>query len=289
MNRRNYYKRVRGLFRPHALRGKWALVHGLGSGGSREAAEFGRLGLNLLLADLPGEKLEEHNILRHELGYRSLGKPKTTELAAHIHNLNPDIEIVTTECDVVTQPDSFEAVLDRRPVDIVLSCTDSAPSRQAINALCVARSLPMVGAAVYDGGVGGEVYRMSPGKACYACISAVIGDGQARTARRRRINYENPNQRELRSTSALNLDITQIAILQARVALQVLLGPEAPITGLPPEVNVIRFANRGHPDVLPRPYHAEFFVVERRPDCLVCGAKPDNLSPEDHDILAGLV
>jgi hypothetical protein len=89
----NYYKRARSILRPDVLQNKRVAVVGCGSGGGRAATEFGRLGVPLLLIDRPGECLEEHNILRHELGYHSLDKPKTTELANHIRNYNPDAQI----------------------------------------------------------------------------------------------------------------------------------------------------------------------------------------------------
>lgn len=284
MNPQQYYKRVTGILRPEILHERTVLIIGAGSGGARIATELGRLGVKLILADRPGEVLEEHNVIRHVLGYGSLGKPKTTELAAHIRSFNPDADIRTLECDAVTDVDTLEQLVAQHRIDVVLCCTDSPDSRHAINVFCVRHAIPMVAAGVYDGGVGGEVCRTSPGQACYACISTFTGDGRTRTSQQKSINYENPDYREAAATCALNLDITQITILQTKLTLQLLL-PDANLTGLPSEVNVIRFANRVFADVFPRPMHAEFFVVEPLRDCLICGGTRQETTP---DILKAL-
>src|ERR1051326_6429429 len=125
MNGKRYFKRVRGILRPEALQKTRVVVVGCGSGGSRAATELGRLGVELLLIDRPGECLEEHNILHHELGYRSLGKPKTTELAEHIRNYIPETEIATAECDVTLEQDRFESLILAQKIDLILDCLDN--------------------------------------------------------------------------------------------------------------------------------------------------------------------
>jgi molybdopterin/thiamine biosynthesis adenylyltransferase len=271
MNPEKYFKRARGILRPELLREKPVVVVGLGSGGSRVATELGRLGLRLLLIDRPGECLEEHNILRHELGYRSLGKPKTTELADHIRNYNPAAQIATAECDVTAQPERFDSLLLAQRVDLILGCTDNQPSTHALNAAAVRHSIPLVGAAVYDGGVGGHVFRTGPKEACYACIADYLNLRNETQDKPATIDYSNPDLDALQSTCALNLDIAQIALIQARTALQVLLGSETNLTDLPREVNLIIFANRVHPKAFPRPLHPKFYVIPPNPNCLICG------------------
>jgi molybdopterin-synthase adenylyltransferase len=278
MNKENYFKSVLRIFWPEALQDKCAAVVGNGSGGSRVATELGCLGLPLLLIDRPGECLEEHNVVRHVLGYNSLGKPKTTELAAHIRHHNPDAEIATAECDVTVEPDRFESLLLAHKVGLVLACTDNQPSRHAINTVACRHKIPTVGAAVYDAGVGGEVYRTGSGEACYACIADYLNLGAETADKPATIDYSNPDVDGLRSTSALNLDITQIALIQTRQALQVLLGNETDLTGLPREVNLIIFANRIHPKAFPRPLYGEFRIIPRNPACLICG-EPSGATP----------
>src|SRR5208282_6206153 len=120
MNEAEYYKRVSQIFRPEQLRTKKAIVVGVGSGGSRVASEMGRLGVSLTLVDLPGQLLEEHNVVRHMLGYDALGKPKTTELARYIRNLNPNTIVECFELDVTANQAGFGHLVERVRPDLLL-------------------------------------------------------------------------------------------------------------------------------------------------------------------------
>jgi molybdopterin/thiamine biosynthesis adenylyltransferase len=280
MNRREFYKRMTSVFRPEVLGRRCVVVVGVGSGGSRAATELGRLGTPLVLIDLPGEKLEEHNIVRHELGYASLGKSKVTELARHIHNLNPDTPIECVELDVVTQRREFALLVERHHPDLLLLCTDNEPSKYVVNEVAVANGIPVVGAGVYDGGVAGEVFIVRRRAACFGCIAEQLQLQTTGLKKKLNLDYNNLDLAEIRSTAALNLDIAQIALIQARVALNLLLASEPDLLGLPPKVNLIVFANRLVPGHFWRPLHAEFFYIRRNPACLVCGNRTEATEAE---------
>ena len=288
MNEANYYKRVEQIFRPEQLRIKKVIVVGLGSGGSRVASDLGRLGVSLTLVDLPGELLEEHNILRHVLGYDALGKPKTTELARYIRNLNPNTVTECVELDVTDNQTSFNRLIERVRPDLLLACTDNQGSKHAINEAALRLGIPVVGAGVYDGGIAGEIFITHPGAACYGCIAAELQltDSGPKTALN--VDYNNLDLAETRSTSALNLDIAQIALIHARVALNLLLSGEVDLLGIPPEVNLIVFANRRVPGHFERPLHGDFFHIKSHPDCLVCGSPAQNVNAMAELILASL-
>jgi len=288
MNEAEYFKRVNQIFRPESLQKKTAVVVGTGSGGARVASDLGRLGVGLTLLDRPGELLEEHNIVRHMLGYDSLGKPKTAELARHIHNYNPNTPVECVDLDVTTsQPDFHRLVESVRP-DLILACTDNQPSKHAINQAAVHLGIPVVGAGVYDGGIAGEVYITRPGAACYGCIAAELQLKDTAPKKHLNIDYNNIDLDEIRSTAALNGDISQIALIHTRVALNILLAGEVDLLGLPPEVNLIVFANRRVPGHFERPLHGEFFHIKSHPDCLACGSPIHNMNAEAESILASL-
>lgn len=288
MNRKEFYKRIAPVFRPKSLRRKKTVVVGAGSGGSRVATELGRLGTLLTLIDLPGETLEEHNIIRHELGYASLRRSKVTELARHIHNLNPDTPIECVELDVTVKRDEFQQLMEQQRPDLILACTDNEASKHVINEIAVRLNIPVVGAGVYDGGVAGEVYVTRPRAACYGCIADHLQLQRTRLNKKLNLDYNNLDLAEIRSTAALNLDIAQIALIQARVALHHLLGGEPDLLGLPPEVNLIVFANRRATGHFERPLHADFYHIERQPDCLVCGGQTRNVEAEADQVLHSL-
>src|SRR5438445_5876260 len=128
MNEIEFYKRTSSLLRPEDLRGKKVVVVGLGSGGSRAAAELGRLGISLVLIERPGELLLEHNIIRHLLNYDSVGRPKLTEVAQHISKFNPSTSINCIEMDVTAQKEAFDQLLSKERPTLILMCTDNEQS-----------------------------------------------------------------------------------------------------------------------------------------------------------------
>ena len=289
MNIQNLFKRITSVFRPEKLRSMLAIIVGAGSGGGRVATELGRLGLPLILIDLPGEKLEEHNIVRHELGYASLDKPKITELARHIRNLNPETPVECVELDVTTQKAEFIRLVEQRHPDVIVAATDNLASKHAINEAALRHCVPVVGAGVYDGGIAGECYITRPSDACFACLATHLKLHEISPQKTAAIDYNNLDLDAIRSTAALNLDIAQIALIQSRVVLNLLLRGDPDLIGIQDQYNLIVFANRRVPGHFDRPLHADFIHFSRLSDCLVCGnpATPD-IANEADQILAAL-
>ena len=157
-----------------------------------------------------------------------------------------------------------------------------------MNQVALTLGLPQVGAGVYDGGIGGEVYRIQPGSACYGCIAENLQLQRYTPPEQIRPDYNHLDSAPSPSACALNLDIEQIASLQSRFILDSLLGPEAGFIGQPPEVNLCVFANRVVPGTFARPWHADFYHVAQRPDCMDCGAVADDVNDEARRIFAAL-
>jgi molybdopterin/thiamine biosynthesis adenylyltransferase len=288
VNQTEFYRRIAEIISPGKLQGKQVVVVGLGSGGCRVAAELARMGVALSLVERPGEKLLEHNIVRHVLGYRSLGKPKLTQMARYLRNLNPSVRIRSWELDVVEESDRFQQQLERARPSLIAACTDNEESKHAINAAALRLGIPQTGGGVYDGGIGGEVYVVRPGRACYGCIAAQLQLQQPRPRREATLDYSHLDADELRSTCALNLDIQQIALLHARLSLNLLLDGTPDLIGLPPEINLCVFANRVVPGTFSRPWYGEFFSVPRSATCLSCGELGGDVENEAARIQAGL-
>ena len=179
--------------------------------------------------------------------------------------------------DVVAQLGEFAQAAQGAGVKLLLGCTDTDESRFAINQTALQLGVPAIFAAVYDNGVGGEVFAARPGAACYGCFHARLRPHAPPRQRRRSLDYANPDYQEYRAIAALNLDIQQIALLQARVALATLLAPECFFGQLPG--NLIVFANQEVEGVFARPLHAEFYDVPPAPSCLVCGSRGADLTP----------
>ena len=288
VNKRKFYQRIAGILDPARLQAKRVVVVGVGSGGSRVAAELGRLGVSLILVDRPGERLAEHNIVRHLLGYSSLGKLKLREVARCVAAINPATPLRTRALDVIERPAAFARLLAQWRPDVIAVCTDNEPSKHAINRAALALDIPQVGAGVYDGGIGGEIYRVAPGGACYGCIADHLQLDPSNLSPAPQPDYNSPLPEEPPSVSALNLDIEQIALLQCRMILEVLLPSGDGLSGLAGAINLCVFANRLVPGTFARPWHAEFYNVPQLADCLACGVAPRNIEADAERILSGL-
>jgi len=286
MNTEVYYSRIRSIFRPESLRQKRLIIAGMGSGGSRVAHELGRLGVTLLLIDRPGELLEEHNIVRHALSYRSLGKPKATEMAKHIRSYNKKTKVAVAEIDIVADKARFTEVASAFRPDVIMTCVDNEEAKHVVDEFAVEAGIPTAGGAVFDGGVGGEVFITRPKQACYGCIAHHLKLSHQTTQNTVNIDYTT-GRREARSTCALNIDIDQLALIHARIGLSMLLGSETDLTGIPNEVNLVVFANRPMPGSIARPLHAEFYSIPQNPRCFVCGSHAHTEKTAD-DILSEL-
>lgn len=287
MNSREYYRRIAGLCSPERLQSRKVVIVGLGSGGCRVASELGRLGLDLVLVERPGELLEEHNIIRHVLGYRSLGKPKLGEMARHLREHNPRCRVVRCSMDVVAQANRFGRRLQQWRPDLLAVCTDNEQSKHGLNQQALRLGIPQVGAGVYDGGIGGEVYRVLPGQACYGCIADELHLHRNAPAQEPTPDYNRPDPFEVHSTCALNLDIEQIALLQSRLILDTLLR-QPDFLGLPASVNLLVFSNRIVPGTFARPLQSQFFAVPRNPACLDCGQAAGEVEQKAEEILTML-
>jgi len=269
MNSEELFKRTKEILNP-GLAGKetWSFI-GVGSGGARVAEEAARFGVGrIILIDRPGEVLEEHNIIRHILGYRDLGRLKVEALRDHIvSSINPACNVETVSMDVMEGKERLAAIVARSTQ--VHVCTDNEKSKHAVNDASVKAGVPLIFAGVFDGGCGGEAGRAMPGGACYACIAAYLNrSGKFDEDEVETFDYSNPSVPE-KSTAALNLDIAQIALLEARVGLLTMMAnerPEADFRG-----NYILFGNRAVDGLFPRMLSNDIWEIPNDPNCMICG------------------
>jgi hypothetical protein len=268
VNRDELFKRTKAVLNPDLTRAERALVCGVGSGGARVAEELVRLGTGrVILLDRPEERLEVHNIIRHCLGHSDLGRLKTEALRDRLLDINPECEVVAVGMDIQEDQDQLAAlVAGSTQVHI---CTDNEASKHTVNAVAVRKGVPIFFGGVFDGGCGGEAGRVLPGGACYACIAAFLNrsdrfEGQSKET----FDYTSPNT-EQKSTAALNLDIAQIALIQARIALFSLLARSDPSQDF--QGNYVLFGNRPVEGLFPRMLWSDIWQIPQDPQCMVCG------------------
>jgi len=270
MNRTELFKRTESILKPETARTEvWAFI-GVGSGGARVAEEAARFGVGtIILVDRPDEKLEEHNIIRHVLGYRDLGHLKVDAMRNHLLNINPDCAVETESLDVVADRQRLAEIV-RRSTQAHL-CTDNERSKHVVNEEAVKAGVPLIFAGVFDGGCGGEVGRVMPDGPCYACMAHYLNRSGRFDEQRapETFDYTNASGTE-KSTAALNLDIAQIALIQARVGLLTMLGRHDKAADL--KGNYILFGNRAVEGLFPRMLSSDLWAIPRDPGCLICGS-----------------
>ena len=282
MNREELFKRTEAILKPEIARQEtWAFI-GVGSGGARVAEEAARFGVGtIILVDRPGEKLEEHNVIRHVLGYRDLGRLKIEALRDHLLNINPECKVETVSLDAVKDRQRMAEII-RRSTQVHL-CTDNERSKHVVNEEAVKAGVTLIFAGVFDGGCGGEVGRLAGGGACYACIATYLNrsgkfdEQQAPET----FDYTNLDSQE-KSTAALNLDIAQITLIEARVGLLTMLGRHDKAADL--QGNYVLFGNRAVEGLFPRMLSSDIWEIPRDAGCLVCGAA--GMSDADVDAAA---
>ena len=281
MNRDELFSRTKAILRPEIAEKETFAIVGVGSGGARVAEEVVRFGVGrAILIDRPGETLEEHNVIRHPLGYSSIGQLKIEAMKNRLLDINPACDVRTIELDVTTGACPFaEAIAE---CSQVLACTDNEPSKHVINSACVAANRTLIFAGVFDGGCGGEVGRVLPGDACYACIASYLQRNSHEPEPTESLDYTRP-QASQRSTAALNIDIAQIALAQARVALITMLGSEE-LRG-----NYLLLGNREVEGLFPRVFSSEIWSIPRDPNCLVCGRSGAGTDEQADALLAAAV
>jgi molybdopterin-synthase adenylyltransferase len=150
------------------LRAASAIVVGAGALGSPAAmylaaAGVGRIGV------VDYDAVELSNLHRQPLHFTpDLGIAKADNAAVKLGALNP--ETVVEPYPVEVTPANAEAIVTG--ADVVVDCSDSFPTRYAVNDACCAQGVPLVEAGVL--GFTGLVLSMAPGRsACYRCAFPV--------------------------------------------------------------------------------------------------------------------
>ncbi len=264
------FTRIRHLLNPDLLADKRVLQVGLGSGGAPVNQHLTMAGVrkwSLFDPDL----YDPVNLVKHP-GLRSqIGQPKVILQHEWIVDRNPEAEVATFQENVINNP-GFVSECAR--ASLVLCCVDTPGGREYVNKICVEQSVPCVTGAVFRTGMGGDVYAYIPNKTgCYACLehfcaiqglnysevdSALTDEENERIYGQDDLNFQ---------ASGLSMDIGFIALIHARLALNLLLDGQQ--TALPPiKSNWMVFENR------PRPGFKRYLTLPPERECPIqCRSK----------------
>jgi len=124
------------------------------------AAGVGRLGL------VDFDVVDFTNLQRQvTFGTGDVGRPKLEAAAERLHDLNPEIEIVTHEAKLTS-----ENALDiLRDYDIIVDGTDNFPTRYLVNDACVLLGKPNVYGSIFRFEGQATVFALKDGP-CYRCL-----------------------------------------------------------------------------------------------------------------------
>lgn len=150
------------------LRKAHVAVIGVGSIGSATAVAIAEHGVGSLTLIDP-DRLEFHNLVRHQLGHADVGRKKAQALAAEIGRRHPTVNVHASTDDVVWQTDTVRAEL--RDVDIIVGATDGVvPRRTIVHIARRMRKPALLGCVLMDGALG-EIMRFRPVQAhgCLEC------------------------------------------------------------------------------------------------------------------------
>jgi molybdopterin/thiamine biosynthesis adenylyltransferase len=177
-----------------------------------------------------------------------LGRLKVEIQYEWILDRNPDAIVTIRAEDVFTSPNINE---DARKCDLILCCTDTRATRLFSNSLGVEHKKSCITASVFRQGFGGEVYAYIPGySGCFECMDKVASQMglninlaiEPTPAEQETIYGMNLPDFQ---ASGLSLDINAIALIQARMSLDVLIDGRPGYAG----ANWVIHYNRSIPGV----------------------------------------
>jgi hypothetical protein len=198
------------------LADKTVLVVGVGSLGSAAAdalAGYGVRELHLLDPD----RLLWHNIVRHVLGARDIGRYKVDAFAEHLRARHDWLDVHPHVADVVRDADLVRGLLPT--VDAVLCAADGIAPRRVVSHLARRAGKDAVLTSVLEDGAFGEVLRLrrAADQGCLLCRRADLYDtGSMEPERAQERGYGDGDPH--RPMTAVGPDIALVGDLAAKVA-----------------------------------------------------------------------
>ena len=222
----NLFSRNAGLFESGAMQQQYALIVGCGSVGSLVARELAHAGVGrFYLVD--DDVLKLHNICRHQLGLRDLGRYKVDAVADDIRNINPAARVQTfvgkLEQVALTE-------LEALGTDgIVVGTADSRLANAAANRVAAHLVVPYVAIGCWSRCHAGEVFYWSPeGKTpmYHVAFAGLLAEAKALETENRDAHSHYFATREeqelLRFEPGTAVDLNFVTLVGIKVALDLL-------------------------------------------------------------------
>lgn len=283
-NRQLDFNRIEYLLNPEQLKEVRITVIGLGSGGAPICDHLTMNGIrnwNLYDPDiLSGENLVKHPRLR-----KDLSRSKVEIQKEWIIDRNPAADVNCFIEDIFTS-NSFRSSVQES--DLVLSCPDTKSAREFISDVCVMYQVPFVTASVFRTGIGGEIYGYIPGETgCYKCLQIYsllnnlnLSDEELGLSEEEQQRIYGLNDVDFRA-SGLSIDIQMISLIQAKMALSIILRNYK--SALPRlKSNWIIFGNRPAKGIFKSHFEVKQMLLRPQSSCSCTSATTD--TGENHGI-----
>jgi len=265
-------------------------IIGVGSLGSSIALALAKAGVGRFLL-LDPEVLEPENVVRHVGGIHEIGLPKVEVVARAILRVNPSAEIFPVPRALSLDPAGWGVEtlahvqnVARNPKGLLVCATATVDAERIVNALCITEKRPSVFASVLGQAEHGRVFRVLPGQTpCLQCILHAQAHESRRFPRFEGRETGIPAYRQP-GIPGLGMDIDQVALIAARLALQTLGESIEGGIGYPAaHGDHFIWSNHGNWDAVDGPLQTRVERIPRNPACPVCGehaAEPLTLEEE---------
>lgn len=263
-----------------ALRGAHVAVVGVGSLGGSVAVALAKAGVGRFSLFDP-DVVEPENVARHVGGVVDIGTAKVDAVERAIHRVNPEAEVKAIGSALSLDPsgwntDSMGSLREvvSAQVGLVVVATATEDAERIVNALCVAERAPAVFASVLGRADHGRVFRVLPGETpCYQCVLIAQARDPARYPRFETADVGAPDYPHP-GIPGLGLDVDEVAIITARLALQTLGERIDGGIGYPAaHGDHLLWSARGGWAV-DGPLQTRVERIPREPSCPVCGDEP---------------
>ncbi len=247
---------------------------GLGSIGSVVAEGLAFYGVgSLALVDY--DRLLPHNVPRHQLSGRDIGRHKVNAMAEQLRRRWPEMKVDRYPLDVSEDADVMRPLFARS--DLVICTADGVTARRVANHLSRRAGKTLVLACVLENGALGEVMRLRSGRGCLLCQRAdLLAKGSLDPEPRLDRGYGD-GTRHLPMT-AIGGDLRLVADVAAKVAVSTLLERNGHFQQrLPDDVFTVGLQpvpGLGEPFDLERSGETRWSSLPpKRPECPTCGSQ----------------
>jgi hypothetical protein len=151
-------------------------VIGAGSIGSVAADALATYGVPRLALVDP-DRLLEHNVVRHRLSMRDIGRHKVNAMAEQLTTRHPHLRVEPFPLNVINDADVMRPLFARSTT--VLCTADGVAPRRVVSHLARRAAVPAVLACVLEDGAIGEILRLRPGTGCLLCHRARLVESGA--------------------------------------------------------------------------------------------------------------